>query len=164
MVQQELRTLLLLYTKQILKVCIYDVLKDLLKINTIINFIQTFPMTLTSLEPFVPSGSNYEGSKQFFQELGFNIAWDGGDYTGFEKDGCKFILQKYNNKAFAENFMISVGISNADEFWKEVNEKGLQQKFGIRLAAPSNQPYGREVNIIDLAGVCWHFVERVEPV
>jgi len=88
------------------------------------------------------------------------MVWDAGDYAGFETDGCKFILQKYDDKEFAENFMISVGISNADEFWNEVNEKGLAQKFGIRLSKPSKQPYGKEVNIIDLAGVCWHFVEH----
>jgi len=70
-------------------------------------------MKLLSLEPFVPSGSNFEGSKQFFQELGFNINWDAGDYIGFEKDGCKFILQKFNNKEFADNFMISVKVNNA---------------------------------------------------
>jgi len=117
-------------------------------------------MKFLSLEPFVPSGSNFEGSKQFFQELGFKINWDAGDYIGFEKDGCKFILQKYDEKDFAENFMISVGISNAQEFWNEVNEKQLPQKFGIRLGKPIKQPYGEEVNIIDVAGVCWHFVER----
>jgi hypothetical protein len=55
--------------------------------------------------------------------------------------------------------MISVRISNADEFWKQVNEKQLPQKFGIRIKEPTLQPYGKEVNIIDLAGVCWHFVE-----
>ena len=55
--------------------------------------------------------------------------------------------------------MISVRISDADEFWKEVNEKQLPKKFGIRLGNPSDQPYGREVNIIDIAGVCWHFVQ-----
>ncbi|HXL55246.1 MAG TPA: hypothetical protein VN958_03250 [Chitinophagaceae bacterium] len=117
-------------------------------------------MKFLSLEPFVPSGSDFEGSKQFFQELGFNINWDAGDYIGFERDGCKFILQKYNNKDFAENFMVSVRVSNAEEFWNEVNEKQLPQKFGIRLAEPTQMPYGKEVNIIDLAGVCWHFVEQ----
>ena len=117
-------------------------------------------MKFLSLAPFVPSGNNFEGSKQFFQELGFKINWDTGDYIGFEKDGCKFILQKYDEKDFAENFMISVGISNAQEFWNEVNEKQLPQKFGIHLGKPKAQPYGKEVNIIDLAGVCWHFVEQ----
>src|SRR5204863_1665687 len=112
-------------------------------------------MKFLSLEPFVPSGSNFEGSKQLFLELGFHITWDAGDYTGFEKDGCKFILQKYENKDFAENFMISVQVSDAQEFWSEVNEKQLVQKFGIRLGQPTKQPYGKEVNIIDIAGVCW---------
>jgi len=116
-------------------------------------------MKFLSLQPFVPSGSNFEGSKQFFTELGFNIAWDADDYIGFERDGCRFILQKFDNKAFAENFMISVRINNAEEFWKEVSSKQLTEKFGIRLGKPTQEPYGKEVNIIDLAGVCWHFVE-----
>jgi hypothetical protein len=55
--------------------------------------------------------------------------------------------------------MISVHVSDADEFWEEVKEKQLAQKLGIRVDNPTDQPYGREVNIIDLAGVCWHFVK-----
>lgn len=116
-------------------------------------------MNFLSLEPFIPSGENFEGSKQFFQELGFKINWDAGDYIGFERDGCKFILQKYNDKAFAENLMINVKINNAEEFWKELNEKHLAEKFEIRITKPTRQPYGIEINLIDIAGVCWHFVE-----
>ncbi|HEX7903515.1 MAG TPA: hypothetical protein VF487_06525 [Chitinophagaceae bacterium] len=69
-------------------------------------------------------------------------------------------MQQYNNKAFAENLMISVRVDNVDEFWKEVTNKNLSQKFGIRVGNPTNQSYGREVNIIDIAGVCWHFVSN----
>lgn len=116
-------------------------------------------MKFLSLEPFVPSGSDFEGSKQFFQGLGFTINWDAGDYVGFERDGGKFILQKYDNVAFAENLMINVRISNADEFYRDVVEKQLAEKFDIRISQPIDQSYGREVNLIDLAGVCWHFVE-----
>lgn len=117
-------------------------------------------MKFLSLEPFVPSGSNFEKSKEFFIELGFKINWDVGDYIGFQKDECRFILQKYDNKSFAENFMISVKINNAQEFWDEVNEKQLPEKFGIRLGKPVQQSYGKEINLIDIAGVCWHFVEQ----
>jgi hypothetical protein len=116
-------------------------------------------MKFISLEPFVPSGSNFNGSKELFLELGFSINWDAGDYIGFQRDDCKFILQKYDNKEFAENFMISVKVDNADEFWKEASEKNLAEKFGIVLGKPTDQLYGREVNLIDIAGVCWHFVE-----
>src|SRR5436853_5584977 len=117
-------------------------------------------MQFHSLEPFVPSGTNFEGSKQFFLELGFTINWDVGDYIGFQRDSCRFILQKYENKDFAENFMISVKVDNVEEFRQIVLDKKLPEKFGIRITKPMQQSYGMEVNLIDIAGVCWHFVEQ----
>ena len=117
-------------------------------------------MKFLSLQPFVPSGSDFEKSKQLFLELGFTTTWDAGDYAGFENNGCKFILQKFDNKNFAENFMLTVGVPNADDFRNEVIEKKLPEKFGIRISKVSDMPYGREVNIIDIAGVCWHFVQQ----
>lgn len=116
-------------------------------------------MKLLSLEPFVPSGENFEGSKQLFIELGFSVSWDAGDYVGFEKDGYRFILQKYVNKEFAENFMISVKVADVQAFWKEVTDKQIPQKFGVRISPPKQMPYGLESNLIDIAGVCWHFVQ-----
>lgn len=116
-------------------------------------------MKFLSLQPFVPSGKNFSAAKQFFAQLGFSVQWDSGDYVGFEKDGCSFILQNFDNKEFAENFMISVSVDDVDAFRKEVIGKELSTKFGIRIGEVSNQPYGKEVNIIDIAGVCWHFVE-----
>jgi hypothetical protein len=116
-------------------------------------------MKFHSLEPFVPSGENFEGSKQLFHELGFTIKWDAGDYVGFEKDECRFVLQKFNNREFAENFMITVHVDDVHEFWEQTNKKQLTEKFGIRISPPKQMPYGKESNMIDLAGVCWHFVE-----
>jgi len=124
------------------------------------SFIKPVKMKFLSLQPFVPSGRNFEASKQFFLELGFNIRWDAGDYVGFENNDCRFILQKFDNREFAENFMLTVGIVSADEFRKEVIDKQLPEKFGIRIGNISDMPHGREVNIIDIAGVCWHFVEQ----
>jgi hypothetical protein len=116
-------------------------------------------MEFLSLEPFVPSGDDFEKSKEFFQELGFKINWDAGDYIGFERDGCKFILQNFANSAFAQNFMLSIRISNVEELWKDVTARKLSEKFAVKISKPIQQPYGKEVNIIDIAGVCWHFVE-----
>lgn len=116
-------------------------------------------MKFLSLQPFVPSGNNMERSKELFLELGFTITWDAGSYVGFNRDNCSFILQQFDNRSFAENFMITVNITSAEEFYTDVIAKKLSEKFGIRVTPPAQQPYGKEVNIIDLAGVCWHFVE-----
>ena len=116
-------------------------------------------MQFLSLEPFIPSGNNFDASKNLFVELGFKINWDAGDYIGFEKDSCKFILQKYDDNAFAENLMINVKVDDVQAFRNNLMEKKLPEKFGIRIGEITSQPYGKEVNLIDIAGVCWHFVE-----
>jgi hypothetical protein len=116
-------------------------------------------MQFLSLEPFIPSGPDFERSKQLFEALGFTITWDAGNYIGFKRDDCQFILQRYDNKAFAENLMINVKTADAAAFWKELMDKELIERFGIRATPPAMKPYGKEVILIDLAGVCWHFVE-----
>lgn len=117
-------------------------------------------MKYNSIEAFVPSGADFRKSKELFLELGFVINWETVDLVGFESDGCKFILQKFDNKDFAENFMLSVKVENLEEFWQKINKKNLPEKFGVKLTEPKNFPWGREVNMIDIAGVCWHFVEE----
>ncbi len=116
-------------------------------------------MKIRSLEPFVPSGQDFEKSKALFADLGFNITWEAGGYAGLEKDGCSFILQHCEEKAFAENFMLTVKVDDVVAFRNELLEKGLAEKYGIRIGAVTQQPYGKEVNMTDIAGVCWHFVE-----
>ena len=113
-------------------------------------------MKYNSIEAFVPSGKDFHKSRQLFLELGFNINRESDDYVGFEKDNCKFILQNFDDEVFARNFMLSVKVDDLDEFWQEISEKNLPEKFGIKLNAPKNFPWGREVILIDIAGVCWH--------
>ena len=117
-------------------------------------------MQFLSLQPFVPAGQDLDKSKQFFIELGFNLTWADADYAGFERDGCEFILQRFDKPEFAQNFMLMVRIDNAEAFRSSVLEKNLPEKFGIRIGEVTQEPYGKEVNIIDIAGVCWHFVEQ----
>ena len=116
-------------------------------------------MKYNSIEPFVPSGADFKKSRQLFLELDFTIIWETDDYAGFENNGCRFILQKYDDKNFAENFMLSVKVDDLDAFWEKISKKKLAEKFGVRLKEPTVFPWGREVNLIDIAGVCWHFAE-----
>lgn len=116
-------------------------------------------MKFLSLKPFVPSGSDFAKSREFFLELGFTINWEDSGLIDFQRDGCKFILQRFDSVEFAQNFMLSVGVDNAEEFRNYILEKNLPEKFGIRIGKVLQQPYGKEVNIIDIAGVCWHFIQ-----
>ena len=117
-------------------------------------------MNFLSIEAFIPSGTDFERSKQFFLELGFHINWEQDGYAGFQRDECRFILQRYDNKEFAQNLMLSIKITDVKGFREMVIDKQLPEKYGVRITKILDQPYGREVNVIDLAGVCWHFVEQ----
>ncbi len=110
-------------------------------------------MKFLDIRTFVPSGKDYEKSKQFFQELGFNLQFEAPGFCGFEKDGCMFFLQKYDQPGFAQHFMMAVGIENAEEFRNHIIEKKLPEKYGIKVWPIIDQPYGREVNVADIAGV-----------
>jgi hypothetical protein len=48
-------------------------------------------------------------------------------------------------------------LPNLDAWWQEVSRRQLPQKYlTLRIRPPTEFPWGREVHIVDLAGVCWH--------
>lgn len=109
------------------------------------------------LLPFVPSGRDFEKSRAFFKELGFQELWSAEGYSGFQRGAAKFILQANDDEAFAGNLMMKVEVENLDLWWDEVSAKDLPGRFpGVRAKPPTDFPWGREAHLIDLAGVCWH--------
>ena len=110
-----------------------------------------------SLLPFVPSGSDYDASRRLFVDLGFEEIWESDGYAGFRNGGAQFILQKYDVKEFAENFMVRLNVESLDDWWRATSGKQLEKTYPqFRIKPPADFPWGREVNFIDLAGVCWH--------
>ena len=116
-------------------------------------------MNYLSLEPFVPSGPDFQKSKDLFIEMGFELRWEVEGYAGMGREACRFILQHFNEEDFAQNFMVNVRVDDIHDFQKMLEEKKLTERFGIKVGEIVNQPYGIELNVIDIAGVCWHFVQ-----
>lgn len=115
---------------------------------------------LLGLRPFVPSGPDFNAACEFFTDLGFAKIWESDGYASFSAGSAKFILQHYDNTDFASNLMIRIDVSDLDEWWSQFRELNLEDKYPqVRVKPPTDFPWGREVNIIDLAGVCWHIGE-----
>lgn len=110
-----------------------------------------------ALIPFIPSGKDFTRSRELFRELGFEELWASDGYVGFQAGSAKFILQDFNNPEFASNLMVKIEVLELDVWWREIEAKRLPEKFSeFRIKPPTDYPWGREVNFIDLAGVCWH--------
>ena len=111
----------------------------------------------TSLLPFVPSGKDYVASRRLFKELGFEELWENSGYAGFHNGDAQFILQQFDNQAFAENFMLRLNVKDLDGWWEAVSKKPLAETYPqFRIKPPAVFPWGREVNFVDLTGGCWH--------
>src|SRR4051794_32373220 len=114
-------------------------------------------LTVTSLAPFVPSGADYAGSRALFTALGFVEEWENNGLAGFRCGEGRFILQRFDDAAFAANLMIKLVVPDLDRWWAEVARRDLVATFPtLRFKPPAVFPWGRELTFIDLAGVCWH--------
>ena len=101
-----------------------------------------------ALYPFVPSGSNFAVSIDFFAELGFEKLWQHDGLAGLRFGAAYFLLQDID---------IADEVDDLDAYWSELNQKDLPGRFsGVRLRPPTDFPWGREIHIIDPGGVCWH--------
>jgi len=108
-------------------------------------------MKFLSLEPFVPSGSNFEGSKQLFQELGFKVNWDAGGYVGFQRDDCKFILQKFKNRSRIAP-VISIEAYQETFIMDEFIESNITSKELLKLVISLPPAYKAVFNLFVFEG------------
>ena len=117
----------------------------------------------TGLSPFVPSGSDFELALAFFAELGFEKQWRHDGLAGLRFGGAYFMLQHINVPEWQKNQMLTLEVNDLDVYWLEIDAKNLPARFsGVRTKPPTEFPWGREVHVIDPAGVCWHIRQATD--
>ena len=110
-----------------------------------------------NLYPFVPSGPQFTRSLAFFNALGFETEWQTEDLAALRFGGARFLLQEVDIPEWQKNQMLTFEVDDLDLYWSELQSQALETAFpGVRLRPPSTFPWGRELHVIDLGGVCWH--------
>ena len=110
-----------------------------------------------AIYPFVPSGPDFDAAMAFFRELGFEAVWTDADLAGLRFGAAYFMLQKIDVPEWQSNQMLTLVVDDLDLHWRELEALNLPAKYpGVRTKPPTDYPWGREVHIIDPAGVCWH--------
>ena len=113
------------------------------------------------LKAFVPA-KEIAISRQFYLDLGFQENWGDEQICELEIDGFRFLLQAFYVKEHAGNFMMTLLVENADDWWEHINKIGLKDKYNLLMARPPEmQPWGlRVLYLSDPAGVLWHIADR----
>jgi len=110
-----------------------------------------------ALFPFVPSGPDFEAALAFFAAIGFETAWRNDGLAGLRFGSAFFMLQDIHVPKWQENQMLTLEVDDLDAYWREIDALDLPTLFqGVRTKPPTDFPWGREVHLIDPAGVCWH--------
>lgn len=110
--------------------------------------------------PFVPA-KDFDLSREFYEALGFRKLVD-GEVAVFAAGSGGFILQRYYQQQWAENFMMQLMVDDLDAWWGHIEGLDLPGRFGVGAPkAPAMQPWGlRVAYVVDPSGVLWHVAER----
>ena len=110
-------------------------------------------MTTVEAKAFVPA-RDFALSKQFYQDLGFVLAWSSDDLAYLRHGNSTFLLQNLYNKTHADNSHLLV--QDVDAWWRHVQAQGLIAKYGLKAEPPADRPWGiRDFVIVDPTGVLW---------
>lgn len=121
----------------------------------------TLPSGAEAARPFLPA-RDFALSRAFYEALGFRKQLDASDIVIFGVGQGAFLLQRYYQKEWAENFMMQLMVDDLDAWWAHLESLDLPARFGVPAPRPpALQPWGlRIAYLVDPSGVLWHIAER----
>ncbi|HEV8083729.1 MAG TPA: glyoxalase [Chitinophagaceae bacterium] len=114
--------------------------------------------TAKSVRTFI-GAKNFEESKKFYEELGFEesiISHDMSYFKIFESLG--FYLQDYYVQDWVNNSMIFLEVDSVEYYWNELQSLKLRDRYkDVKLSEIKEEDWGKECFLHDPSGILWHF-------
>lgn len=115
--------------------------------------------TIQDFKVYMPA-RDFELSKKFYSALGFKMSEGWGGTADFELNGCRFRLQDYYVKDWAENFMVVMGVGDVREWHNHVRIIIASGQFdGVKVADPEVVDDSLVLHVWDPSGVLLIFVQ-----
>lgn len=128
--------------------------------NSEIRFIrQEMQHKAKSIRPFI-GARNFEISRQFYRDLGFEESVVSNDMSLFSTNGVGFYLQNACVKDWIDNTMLFLEVSDVERHWSETKALELPSRYdNVRLSTIRTEHWGKEYFLHDPSGILWHFGE-----
>ena len=115
----------------------------------------------TEIKAFVPA-RDFALCKQFYQDLGFEVAWSSEDLAYLHHGDCSFLLQNFYVQELADNFMMHMLVEAVEAWWRQVEASGVVARYGVRAGPPEDRPWGiRDFTLVDPTGVLWRIGQNI---
>jgi hypothetical protein len=116
-------------------------------------------LTTVEAKAFVPA-KDFALSKQFYQDLGFELAWSSEDLAYLRHGPSSFLLQQFDQGI--DNFMMHLLVQDVESWWDHVRAQSLVTKYGVRAEPPADRPWGlRDFVITDPTSVLWRIGQNI---
>lgn len=114
-------------------------------------------MNLETIEikAFVPA-RDLSDSLAFYKALGFEAEMESDDLASLRHGKTAFLLSHFYKAEHAENFVMHMLVADADDWYRNVIDSGVVERFSVRTSPPDDRPWGiRDFTLIDPTGVLW---------
>lgn len=118
-------------------------------------------LAAVEIKAFVPS-RDFEKSKQFYLELGFEIPWSSEDIAYVRHGATSFLLQSFYEPAHTSNFQMHLLVENVEDWHAHVRSSRVHERFGVDVGKPEDRPWGmRDFTLFDPSGVLWRIAQNI---
>ena len=112
-----------------------------------------------SIRPFI-GAKNYDVSRAFYRDLGFEERVLFDDMSVFLTDGFGFYLQNAYVKDWVDNTMLFLEVEDLDSHYEQLVALSLPEKYeNVRVLPIRRETWGNEYFLHDPSGILWHFGE-----
>lgn len=119
-------------------------------------------LRVAEIKAFVPA-KDFERSKQFYKDLGFTMASEGGRVAYFRFGDASFLLQDFYARSLAENLMMHMLVEDVEAWWNHIKESEVAAKYGVKVTNIELQPWRmRDFCVIDPSGVLWRIGQNTD--
>ena len=119
-------------------------------------------MKTIEIKAFVPS-KDFKLSKQFYQDLGFELASDSNGIAYFKSCNSSFLLQDFYEENHAKNFAMHLLVENIEQFHSKLKNSTIEKKYKIPISEIKKQPWGMyDFTVVDPSGVLWRVAQNID--
>tara|TARA_B100000902_G_C26750979_1_gene640860 strand:+ start:222 stop:602 length:381 start_codon:yes stop_codon:yes gene_type:complete len=118
-------------------------------------------MKTIEIKAFVPS-RDYALSKQFYQDLGFELITESDGIAYFKSCNSSFLLQDFYEEEHANNFAMHILVEDIEQLHSTLKRSNIEEKYEIKISDIKKQQWNmNDFTVVDPSGVLWRFGQNI---
>lgn len=116
------------------------------------------------LKVFLPA-KDYQLSRAFYVELGFDLAWEAPEKTmaKFAIGSQMFMLHDWYEERVAQMMYMHLLVPDVEAWWAQVTDQRLAERYPIRVEPPADREWGiRDFVLVEPSGVLWRIGQNID--